>query len=277
MAVWRFPGGMQHCACFLSQAAWDLYKARDLALLLFRQRIAERYRHSVLGLMWAVLPTAAVAGLFTLSKSWLSAGASTGDAVPQLNVILGVLLVQSFLEAFQAQRGFYFEYRHWLRHQKFPIAGIILSHLAESVLETAIKSLVFAIAMTMYGVAPHATFLMAPVCMGIMVLSGAGFGLWLAPVSALSRDVDHIMKLLPWLLFILLPVFTPWNHDGVFYRFHLLNFPAWVLESARFWTLGNGEAHPLVLWMLPASVVLSAGGWLACRFSTPFVVERLMG
>lgn len=260
---------------FLKNAWKDLTLAVPLAKRLFLQNIAQRYRYSSLGLFWAFVPSALIAILLTVGQRANIPGISDGGFPPQVYGIFGVIMMQTFLESLINQRMFLSQYIHLLIRQKIPIESLILAGLGEAAFSFIMRLPVLIAVLIFFNVIPKPTALLAPLGFAVIIALGAGAGLLLAPWNALSKDVESLLQFMPWLFFGLTPVFVAASPGNWYYKMFLINPLTYPFEAVRSWTYGAPMIYPPALWLvIPLSVMLLLGGWLFCRLSLPYVIER---
>uniref|UniRef100_B8HVG0 ABC-2 type transporter n=1 Tax=Cyanothece sp. (strain PCC 7425 / ATCC 29141) TaxID=395961 RepID=B8HVG0_CYAP4 len=260
---------------FLKDAWKDLTLAFPLAKRLFLQNIAQRYRYSSLGLFWAFVPSALIAILLTVGQRANIPGLSDGGFPPQVYGIFGVIMMQTFLESLINQRMFLSQYIHLLIRQKIPIESLILAGLGEAFFAFLMRIPVLIAVLIFFNITPQPTALIAPLGFAVIIALGAGSGLLLAPWNALSKDMESLLQFLPWFFFGLTPVFLAATPDSWYYKIFLLNPLTYPFEVIRLWTYGAPMVYPAAFWIvMPVSVVLLLGGWLFCRLSLPYIIER---
>ncbi|BDI31150.1 hypothetical protein CCAX7_32010 [Capsulimonas corticalis] len=261
---------------FLRDAAADLLASRETARRWFQQTIAQRYRYSSLGLLWAVAPPVAAA-LLTFGKRGLPLAHTGSSTPPQFYAVFGLMLAQTFLETFNTQRNLFSGNRHLLGRQKTATEGLILAGAADNAVGLGIKLAVLAIFAVIFHTPPTAALPLGLLGVAAVGVLGSGLGLLFAPASALKPDLDHIMTFFPWILFGLTPVFVQVPSSSGLHQIYRLNPLTSVFEAARAFTYGDPAGHG---GALAASVVISVAlflfGALFCRVSRPFIVERFL-
>lgn len=262
---------------FLSQAWRDLVGSRETAVRLFRQYIAQRYRYSSLGLVWAFAPSAITALLLTLSKRSPSSSSTLDHVAPQFYAVFGLILAQTFLETFNTQRGIFSGHSYVLSRQRAPIEGFLLSGVADNLFNLGIKVCILVVMFLLFRVKPAFTLPLGLIGVGSIFMLGSGLGLMLAPLSALKRDIDNVMNFFPWVLFGLTPVFVEARPGSGLYQIYRFNPLTWIFEATRNYAYGSGSGfgRPLII-ALVASGCLVPIAWLFCRIARPYVVERFL-
>jgi lipopolysaccharide transport system permease protein len=260
---------------FLRNALKDLVKSAYGAYRIFKQNIAHRYRHSSLGLFWALVPSAVV--LLTMAVAQKAGGATfptTGN--PQVYAIFGLVMIQTFIEALNTQRALFASNRHLIHRQRYLIESLLLAGLAENAFSLAIKLPMLYAVSVFFGVIPGLSSIIGIVGFAIILLLGTTIGLLVAPLNALDQDVEHFLSFAPVALFASTPVLfhprsTSWLHW--LYQFNPLT-P--IFNTTRAITYGGTDSvAALVIAAIFVAIVLPLA-WLFCRLTRTTIVERYL-
>lgn len=275
--VYSSQSPLRHPRRFLEDAARDLITSTDFARRLFRQSIAQRYRHSSLGLLWAFAPPLVTALVVALTRRGMPQASSTAAVAPPLYAVFGLMMAQTFLETFYTQRTIFSSNRMLLGRQRATVESMILAGLYDNLFGLVIRTAILVCFMVAYRAVPALTFPLGLLGIGVIFLLGSGLGLCFAPLSALKSDVDKILTFLPWLLFAVTPVFTPAVAGSAAGRVYERNPFTWLFDTVRAFTFGhvNGHISILVLSLLSSLCIFPVAA-LFCRIARPHVVERLL-
>ena len=246
------------------------------ARCLFRRHLAQQYRFSSLGLVWACAPAVATALVLVAGQRTHLIDEAKGGVPAAFYGVFGLTLAQTFLDAITVCRRVFIQHQPVLRRQNVPLEGFILAALLEAGFNLLLRLGVLAVICFLCSVVPTAALPVAlwGIC-GVLCL-GAGCGLLLAPFNSLGRDIDNLMALFPWLLFAVTPVFVGVAAGSVFARIHAVNPLAWLFDGIRAAAYGgNGSLLAAACGPL-VGVALLIVGWLFCRLARPFVVERML-
>lgn len=262
---------------FLAEAWGDLSRSRGTAIRLFRQSIAQRYRYSSLGLLWAFAPPVVTALVLTLSNRSSGAADLHAAVPPAFYAVFGLVLAQTFLETFGTQRALFNTHRYLLSRHRVPIEGLILTGLADSLFSLLIKLGILTALFLFYRIAPGPGLLLGLIGIGSIGLLGAGLGLLLAPLSALKRDLDNVMQFFPWVLFGLTPVFVAPRVGAALFQIYRYNPLTWLFDAVRACSYGHPTGYgTLLLFACCSAAILLPLSWLLCRIARAYVVERFL-
>lgn len=259
---------------FVREALRDLRASRPTMLRFFERTIAQRYRFSSLGILWAFAPSVITA--VVLWAGSINRIIAKGEIPPAFYGVFGLALGQTFLDGMNALRNLFTANLAVLRRDNVPLEGIIAGALLEVGFNTLVRILVVAISMLVFKVAPANTVLLSLIgFLGITLLGGSA-GLLLAPFNALKRDIDNVMNFVPWVLFACTPVFVQVTKGSLVAQLYQLNPLSWIFDSTRALAYGGPGVQWPALISVPVGVVLLLFSWLFCRIWRVYVIERLL-
>lgn len=254
----------------------DLRGCWPTAWRMFRRHLAQQYRYSSLGVIWAFAPTALVAVVLIGTQRARVVGDAVGVPAAFYGVF-GIAMAQTFLEGVNATRRLFSGNAPLLRRQNRPIEGLVVSSLLDIGFSMGVRIAVVAVLFIVFSVKPvPGTVTFAAVGFCGIALAGAGIGLLLAPLSSLKRDVENLLALLPWTIFAVTPVFAPVAPDSGFGHACRLNPLTVLFDGVRTAAYGGGGGMTTSLWGVLVGLVLVACGWGFCRTARPHVIERML-
>ncbi len=243
---------------------------------LFRQSIAQQYRYSSLGLLWAVLPSLAIAIGLSMNLNSGTTDSQGAVSVPlQVHAVFGVLMMQTFIETLNAQRITFIKHQNLMQRQRFPFEAVAIAQIAESAFHMLVKLPLLALFLFFFEVPIGISSTLAIFGFGVMLTLGIGLGLSLAPMSRLNNDFDKVMVFLPWLLFLITPIFFRTSSGAALSGVYRLNPLAYLLDLTRYWAYGEGQPDWLAFGLLTiGALVLLVLGLVFCKVSAPRVAEH---
>lgn len=262
---------------FLKHWLDDVLSSRFSAFCLFKRQLAQQYRYSSFGLLWAFVPTTLTAVVLIGSQRAHALAASS--VVPAAFYgIFGVALAQTFLEALNATRRLFIAHQHVLRRHTLPLDAFIMADLMQLLFTMLVRFSIVVVVYAIFSVAAPKPLMAMIAVLGYcgIACAGAGLGLLIAPFTALTQDLEHVSSLLPWTIFAITPVFVPITGSTILGRIAAINPLTWVFDGIRAAAYGgDGEAMAAALAGFWGAVLLLLG-WSFCRVARPHVVERLM-
>lgn len=195
---------------------------RDLLVELIRREILVRYRHSLLGISWALLQPLGLMLLFTFvfTRAVSADALKHLDAPYPLYAYVGVLPWTLFAAGLSGCVGSLSSQRELVTKIYFPHQILALASIASALFDFLIASVVLAGLAVYYAVTSgfHVpitpALLMLPVVVGIQLLLMVGLGLWLALGNLWYRDVKYLFAVGIQMWMFLTNVLYPLPADG---------------------------------------------------------------
>ena len=260
----------------IQQMLLDLYRSRDLSWTLIKRNIQAQYRDAFFGMTWALFPPALTAIGLTLANNAGFLNVARTEIPYPAYVMLGTVLWQTFLEAFQAPEAAIKSSKPLLAQVKFPHEAIIVAQLGQVVFNFLTKLILVVILFLAFRVPVSWKLVFSPFALISLVVLGLGIGLILAPVTALVKDISNAMQaiILGW--FFLTPIAYPPPKESFFLVLVELNPVTPLLSATRdLITLGSIEdpiAFSIVTMLAFGLLVI---GWLVYKLSIPYLIERI--
>jgi lipopolysaccharide transport system permease protein len=254
----------------------SLKSSRALAWRLFLRDIRAQYRQSFFGIAWAISPPLVTAAGFTLANN---AGIINLGETPipyPAYVMLGMVLWQTFVEAFNAPKVAIKTAKPLLDRVKFPHEAIILSQLGELFFNLGVKLLITLSIFLIFRAPVSWHLIFSPLAFINLILLGVALGLLLVPIINLIQDISRTIDLIVLAWFFLTPVTYPMPNQGLLAIVTRLNPVTPLLTAARdlitTGTISAGISFWIMATITPLLLVL---GWIVYRLSMPFIIERI--
>lgn len=220
----------------LTRINWpELWRYRDLFLVLAWRDISVRYKQTALGVLWAILQPIVTMVVFTFVFNRM-AGIQSGDGTPYpIFLYSGLLFWQYFSGTLTNASQAMVSNASLVQKVYFPRLILPATAATTGLVDFAIAAMVLAGMMVWYGFVPEWVGVLAfPILLATTVLCSMGIGLLMAAVNVKYRDVRYV---LPFCINIMMYV-TP-----VIYPVSMLDRHPW--------------AKTLMVWINPMSGVIS--------------------
>ena len=199
-----------------------LWAYRELLAQLVRREIVVRYRHSLLGIAWALLTPLGMMLLFTfVFTRAVSLGALASLEAPYpLFLYLGVLPWSLLSAGLSGAVHSLAAHRDLVTKVYFPRQILPLTQLASALFDFCVASVVLVGLVVYYQAAsdwrfePGAALLALPVVLAVQLLFMTGAGLWLALAHLWFRDVKYLFAVGVQMWMFLTNVLYPLPADG---------------------------------------------------------------
>ncbi len=254
----------------------DLLASRELAWRLLVRDISAKYRQSLLGIFWAIIPPIVTAAGFTLAKNGGVINLGNTELPYPAYVMFSMTLWQTFVEALQGPVQAVTQAKAMLARINFPREALIIAKLGEVFFNFGIK-LVLIIGLFLWFKMPVTwSVILAPVALIHLVMLGTFFGVLIAPLGALYQDFAMGLTLAISFWLFLTPVVYPVPSEGLFGTIVKHNPVTPLLVTTRELATTGLISNPQGFWL--ASIFALLGlflTWIFYRVAMPYVVERI--
>ncbi len=251
--------------------------AHALGFRFAERNIRARYRQSLLGIVWALIPPLATAGIWIfLNQKNIASLQYTGSSYA-LFVITGTMLWSVFsnavtmpIQSIQANAPI-------LVKVNFPREALIITAFYEIVF-TSLISLVIIVAEILIFQIPVSgyTFLFIPAVF-VLIMLGMCFGLILLPFAILYKDIQFALPAFLQIAMYATPVVYATTSLSGGIKILALNPVSPVLVSARDWLLGLQSSTGLMTLSCIGlvTIVILVAGFILQRIAMEILIERM--
>lgn len=234
----------------------DLWRYRDLFLILAWRDVSVRYKQTLIGVAWAVLRPFLTMIVFTVVFGRLANLPTDGDAPYALLVFAGMLPWTLFSSALTGAADSMIASSQLVGKVYFPRMIIPVATVVTALIDFVISLSILAAVMAWYRFAPGWQILLLPAFVVLALLASIGPGLWIAALNMKYRDFRY---LLPFLVQIGLYVCPVGFSSAVIpqqYRFlYSINPMVGIIDGFRWSILGGSSPLYLPGFLLSLAVV----------------------
>lgn len=263
----------------LKQIIQDNWDRRELCAQLFWRNIKSQYRQTFLGFLWMFLPAIVTTAVWVFLNSFrvinFDSGMSQGEYIAY--VLVGMILWQSFVEAYSSPIGSFQQNRNMMSKINFPREVVVLVSLAEVLFNAFIRMLILFLVVFSIdtGITLHPSMALFPVAFLGLILTGTTIGLLLVPLGALYLDIGRVLTIITPLWMILTPVIYPSPTAFPANLVVYMNVASPALVTARDYLLGGSLEYQWLCWIhLLVVVPVFLVAVLFYRISVPILLER---
>ncbi len=173
----------------------ELWRARDLALILAWRDVKVRYKQSLIGIAWAILQPSLTMVVFTLIFGKFAQLPSEGLPYPVFSMLN--LVPWTFLAAvFTLTAGCVLSNRMLVQKVHFPLLILPLACVLVPLVDF-VFSFVVALGITeWFGVSIQPTIVWVPAFLLMLAMTAIGLGSFLAVINVRYRDVPYVVPFL---------------------------------------------------------------------------------
>ena len=170
----------------------EVWRFRELLVLLVWRDILVRYKQTVFGIAWAVIRPVVTMVVFSVIFGRL-AGLPSHDVPYPLLVFAGVMAWQFFASAFADASNSLVGNANMISKVYFPRIIVPLSSLVVGLVDFAITLVIFAALAVWYGYLPDWRIVFLPVFVGMLFLFVFAAGMWVSALNVTYRDFRYLV------------------------------------------------------------------------------------
>lgn len=239
----------------------ELWKYRDLLMILAGRDVKLRYKQTLLGVIWVVIQPLIAALIFTLMFGRFAKLPSDGHPY-LLFVFAGVAVWNYFAGVLQRAGNSLLTDSRLITKVYFPRLAIPLASTFSALIDLAVSLSVLGVLMMVYRVSPTWRILTLPLFIGLAAMTATGVSLWLAALNVRYRDFVHAMPFMIQVWFFASPVAYATTIVPEQWRLlYGLNPAVAFIEGTRWAILGSSSITPEIVAVAVAfSTTVFIGG-----------------
>lgn len=243
----------------------DLWRYRELFIVLAWRDVSVRYKQTVIGLAWVMLQPLASAAVFTIIFGKVAKLPSLENVPYAVMVFAGLLPWQLISGSVNATANSLVGNAGLISKVYFPRLIVPGAAVVTCVVDFGVALVVMAGLMVWYGFMPDARILLLPVFMLMALLAAIGPGLWIASLNVRYRDFRQVLPFLIQFGMYLSPVaYASAVVPEQWKLLYHLNPAVAVIDGFR-WCLLKGAAPIYWPGLLMACAVIALLLWVGVR------------
>lgn len=243
----------------------ELWRYRELFLILAWRDVAVRYKQMVLGIAWAVLRPLLTMVIFTIVFGRLARLPTEGHAPYALMVLAGMLPWYLFSSALAGAADSMVGNAHLIAKIYFPRMIIPAAAIVTAMIDFLISLGILIAVIIWYGFAPGWQIVFLPMFVVVAVLASFGLGLWITSLNVKYRDFRFMVPFLLQLGLYISPVgFSSRIVPEEWRLLYSLNPMVGVIDGFR-WCILGGETALRASDMLASLGVVTLFLWVGIR------------
>ena len=250
----------------------ELWKYRDLLMILAARDIKLRYKQTALGVIWVVMQPLIAALIFTVMFGRFAKLPSDGH--PYIVFVFGAVAVWNYFAAVLQRAGnSLITDSRLITKVYFPRLAIPLGSTFSALIDLGVSLGVLAVLMAIYRIAPTWRLLTLPLWIALAAVTATGVSLWLSALNVRYRDFVHAMPFLIQVWMLASPV--AYGTAIVPERWRIvygLNPAVSFIEGTRWAVLGTSAITPSMVAIAAAfaAIVFVAGAFFFRRVERGF-------
>ena len=221
----------------------DLWRYRELFLVLAWRDVAVRYKQTVIGLAWALIQPLATMVVFTVIFGKVAKLPTEGAAPYALMVYAGMLPWQLFATSLTGASGSLIGNANLISKVYFPRLIVPTSAVVVAFVDFLVSFAILVCLMVWYQFLPGWQILTLPLFILMAFLASLGPGLWITALNVKYRDFRYVIPFLVQFGLYVSPVgFSSSVIPEQWRLLYSLNPVVGVIDGFR-WAILGGESH----------------------------------
>ena len=230
----------------------ELWRFRNLFYALVWRNVRIRYKNTALGAVWILLQPFLQMLVYTLVFG-LWARIPVGDIPYSVHVLSGLVLLFFLTRVISESANVVRGNQSLTRKVYFPKLILPCTVTASAMVDLCVTQLLLLIIMTVQGVTPEATIVLAPIFLLLVVFWAFALSLWFSALGIRFRDLTLLIPVMTMLMMYMSPVIYPITIVPEYLLpIYALNPMVGIVTGFRWAVLGIEPFYP---WMLGVTVV----------------------
>ncbi len=243
----------------------ELWRYRELFIVLAWRDISVRYKQTVIGLAWALIQPLATLVVFTIIFGSIAKLPSEGSAPYALMVFAGLLPWQLFASSLTGASGSLVGNANLISKVYFPRLIVPVATVAVSFVDFLISLVILAGLMAWYQFLPGWEVLTLPFFLLMAFLASLGPGLWLTALNVKYRDFRYVIPFIVQFGLYVSPVgFSSAAIPDEWRLWYSLNPLVGVVDGFR-WAILGGQSQLFLPGFALSWAAIAAFLWLGIR------------
>lgn len=191
----------------------NLYKSKDLLIELTKRDFQQRYKGSLLGVIWALLSPLLMLGVYSFifvsvfKSRWGNSSVEDGNMLYTMMIFAGLVPFQIFSESVNRSVSLLAQSANYIKKVVIPIEILPASIVLSTVINSTFSIALLVVGKLLFLNTPNWTLVFLPLVLIPILLLSLGFALIVASFGIYLRDLVYIVGLIVNILFYMSPIF----------------------------------------------------------------------
>jgi len=256
--------------------ARELIQSRELMWRLFLRDLSARYRQSVFGYVWAVMPAIVTVATFTYLKGSGTLPIGETNMPYPAYVLLGMSVWQLFATGLTRTTQSLVQASAIITKINFARETLVLAAFGESIFNFLIRIVLIGVVFAWFRVVPTWTIIFVPFVLIPLALMTVGFGFMLSIANGVFRDIGNSLTLLLTFAMFLTPVIYPPPTQWPKVLINYLNpVSPFIIATRDLITKGTLSQPDGLLYASVAGLVVFLVAWRIFHLAMSRIAERV--
>lgn len=255
--------------------AKELWNSRELIWRLMQRDISVRYRQSIMGYIWAVLPQIATVALFTFLSKHRVFDMGETHLPYVIHALWSISVWQLFSTCLIGCTNSLVSAGTLVTKINFPKEALVIAAIGQGVFDFFIRLVPVVFVMWWYQFLPSWEIIFIPFVLIFVVLLALGMGFILSIINLILRDVGNAVNIILTFGMFLAPILYPPPMREPFALINIYNPFSPLLIATQDMLSGINLTYPnAMMVMIALSVFIFFTGWRVFHITMPRVTER---
>jgi lipopolysaccharide transport system permease protein len=239
---------------------YEIRQYHELLYFFIWRDVKIRYKQTVLGVLWAIIPPLFLMVVFSLFFGNFAQISSEGIPYPLFS-FAALIPWGLFSEGLTRSTMGMVSNAHIMTKVYFPRLIVPLAAILSPLIDFVIAMVILFLMMAYYGYFPTIAIILLPIFILLTLLTSLSVGLWLSSLNVKYRDFQYIIPFLTQIWFFLSPIVYPASMIPEQWQFlYALNPMTGVIEGFRWALLGTSPPEYIILVSAAVVVLILIGG-----------------
>ena len=253
----------------------ELWDYKELIWRLINRDIKVRYRQSIFGVVWAVLPQIATVALFSFLMKYRVFDIGVSSLPYVVHAIWSISVWQLFASCLISTTKSLVDAENLVTKINFPKETLVIASIGQSIFDFLIRLVPIVIVMWWNDYIPSWQAIMIPFLLLMIIMMSLGIGFFLSILNLVFRDVGNAVSVFLTFGMFLAPVLYPPPVREPFSLINVVNPFSPLLIATQELLMGSSFSYPFPLvFMMVLSLILLILGWRVFHITIPRVAER---
>ena len=252
-----------------------LVASRELIWRLIYRDISVRYRQSILGYLWAVIPPILTVTIFTFLTSQRVLPIGNVPLPYPVFALWSISVWQLFAGALTESTNSLVKAGSLVTKINFSKEALVISAVGQPLFDFVIRLLPIAVVFAWYGIVPPWEALFIPLLLLPVLLLATGLGFFLAIANLAIRDIGSAVGMVLIFGMFAAPVLYPPPVTAPFFLINILNpFSPLLIATQDLLAYGELQHLDILIGGCLFALLTFLVGWRVFHLTMPRVAER---
>ena len=253
----------------------ELSASRELIWRLIVRDFSVRYRQSILGYVWAVLPQIVTVAIFAFLSSHRVFDMGQTAMPYVIHALWSVSVWQLFSSCLIGCTNSLVNAGSLVTKINFPKEALVFSAIGQAAIDFMIRLIPVFIVFAWYGFIPSWQSVFIPLVLIAVLLMALGVGFIMAIINLVLRDMGNIMSMMLTFGMFLAPILYPPPVREPFDIVNVANPFSPLLIATQNLLSGQALTQPnMLIFMTVLSITVFLLGWRMFHITMPWIAER---